>query len=669
MLVLMVAMPVLAQEDDEQRVQEQPNDRQQAGDEETVPPGVATADTTILENTGLFFDCQNTPEAGIRANVTKLNYYGRLTNTVKATKDGSVSTTFNWGYDNFRRQEKTVETRSARGTYRSGKLLPFTLSMDVGTDWSEDLTVNSSGNENQNKRKTRRAGVNASKSQLYTGPLVHSLTAGWFYNDQEAINQEQRNDFDNGEFSGALRSGVPLTQGIRLATRLYGLKRDGNSLLADFESPSSTTGDTLGAGVYYKRSRFTGLVTVSQASFDRNYLDYRRDSNGLIDTTNLDPGMEKVVQELEKKDALDLKWDNTLNLGRLKLVSKLSHKTSSQDYAVSGVGLKEKSEDLVDLALGMAVSRRDSLTFKYQYKWSWDDQTFSGGTAPRGKQYKKNRDFSFIWDRDLFTRTTFQLRYNTNLSQDIAENEFNENDRDRLSEDLSGKLSGRFGWFTTSLLASYQNIDDVAIRATRSANNNSKGTYEVAPKYTIKFSDRLTLSQTFRMYIQFQDYFYSELEGSSKEDTYNKRGNLGTTVTYKPNERLSITAKHAYNKKYNGNRTNTDAAGNDYYRKVQGQTLNRIDLAFSYYATDWLTLDTATYRTKDTVDRFSATNSISERYSGELWVGAIIDRSWGPPERPLVLQGGIKRYLAYGPNVTDTSSDYWEADVLMRWMF
>jgi len=69
------------------------------------------------------------------------------------------------------------------------------------------------------------------------------------------------------------------------------------------------------------------------------------------------------------------------------------------------------------------------------------------------------------------------------------------------------------------------------------------------------------------------------------------------------------------------------------------------------------------------VTRFGTTETETTNYSGELWIGAVLGRDWGPDDRPLHMDARIKRYLAYGPNVTDTSDDYWEADVLLRWTF
>ncbi|HOX25658.1 MAG TPA: hypothetical protein PLL30_11185 [Candidatus Krumholzibacteria bacterium] len=634
-------------------------------------PAAAGLDTL---SSAWFRDCTNRPEAGIKADVTKVSYFGSLANSVLAASGGKITDTYRWGWDTYRRQVKTVETRSALAAYDSGELLPFTLTLQASVDWANDLTTNTGGSTNQNKRETRRGGFSIGKSGVATGRVTHSIRAGGYVNDFRSINQQQRNDTNEGEVSAAVRSKLAIAEGLSCAARLYGIKRDGDSNLAGFASPSSTSGDTLGADAYYVRRVATGQITLSQSAFDRRYLDYRRNSNGLIDTTNLPEGASKVIRELEEQDAWSLRWDNILQLGWARVSSKFEHKFAKQQYDLSLVGRKDRSEDLMDLVVAVPAGR-DSFAVAYKYQWNWDDQQFADATSSRGRQYLKSRDLAFDWFHTLSRDTELSGRYHAELTQDIAENQFNENDRDRLTQDLRLRLDSdwRRG-FSTSLLAEYQVIDDVAIRNTRSVNNNTKRTYEVAPSYSVALRPGLQFSQVFRMYIQYQDYDFADLPASNKDDTYNKRGILGTTVRWSPSERLEAVVKHDFSQKYNGTRTSKDSAGNTFYRRDQDQAINRIELGLSWTAIAWtkdqtLKIQTATYRTKDEVTRFGTPSRVTSNYSGELWIGAVINRSLGPPGGAVNLNARVKRYLAYGPNVTDTSDDYWEADVLASWAF
>lgn len=646
--------------------------------QQALRDSIETAQAEIVAEAGALgapFGLTNTVDGSIKADVTKVNYKGGLSNVLQVPGGGSFNDNLSWSFDSYRRQQKTTENRMALGNYDSGLLLPFQLRLQASTNWMEDLTTNAAGTQNVNRRQTRRAGVSAGKTKWNHGPVLLDLQADWFFNDQKAVNQQQRNDSEEGELSGAVRSLITVADAVQLNTRLYRVKREGDNVLAEYSGSASTAGDTLGAGVFYKRQRLQGKFTINRTSFEKSYLDYRRNTNGLIDTMNLQPGIQKIVQELEEQNAVNLNWDNSLKHGRYEFVTKLEHTFSSQQYEYSLVGRRERMSDKVNLQLLVPVAR-DSFALSYKYEWTWDDQRFAGATAFRGRQFRKVRDLSLDWQRQLFRHTTLTGRYRAELTQDIAQNMFNENDRDRLTEE--GRLRLEAFWrqrFRAVLLAEYQSIHDMSIRASRSANNNRKRTFEVSPGYRYFLGSNIELAQTYRMYIQYQDYDYADFETVNKDDTFNKRGSLASSVKLKPNERLEVTVKHDYNQRYNGTRTIRDAQGNTYYRRDQEQVINRIELGFSWTAISWsrneyLRFQTATYRTRDAVEKFGATtSSLTERYSGELWLGALFNRKWGPKDNPLHCDAAVRRYLAYGPNVTETSKDYWKADVSLKWSF
>ena len=190
----------------------------------------------------------------------------------------------------------------------------------------------------------------------------------------------------------------------------------------------------------------------------------------------------------------------------------------------------------------------------------------------------------------------------------------------------------------------------------------------MAPTYRLNLGPRLRFQQVFRMYIQYQDFEFTDLDHVNKDDTYNKRGGVGTKLIWEPSDRWLVEIKHDSNQRFNGTRTARDASGNFFYRRDADQFINRVEVGMTWSATDWLKISTASYRTRDTLVRFGATDLENIRYSGELWVGGSLNHTWGK-DTPLKLKASIKRYLAYGPNVTETSADYWKADVLLGWSF
>jgi hypothetical protein len=608
------------------------------------------------------------PSASLQAQVRKVNYTADLESNIKF-RDGS---TFNQGgsisTEDYRKQDKTVERRDGSVVFNGGRSLPVETTLNMLQNWSEDVTVSTTGRENLNKRDYKQASLTMRKRGIAFGGARHLLSLDGSVNDQKASNQNIRNDFAEGKLVGAWRSFFSPAGGLAVSTVARGEKVDGERSLGQLVQSSSATNDSLGAEVRYDRSAATGRISVRQANFEKRYLDYNRDINGLVDTINTE---RKIRQELETQDAISVEWRNNLELGPLALRSLLARDTENQKYAASGVGEKERYQEQVDLSLAWHYTDLDSISVAFGYLWKWDDQTYQGATEARGKQYTRQRNLELKATRRLFSNTSATLRTSFGLMQDIAENSFNQNDRDRLETDSSLKMTTNWlGTFRTDMVFTYRQIEDISIKSVRSGNNNIKDSYELAPGFTWTVAPWLQLQQQYLISIQYTDYVFSYLEGVSREDDYNKRGNLQTSVTVDPSERLKVTVTHEYSSKFNATRASTDAAGTDYYARDLEQRISQIDLELSYKAADWLSLSGASYRAKDVTDRFGSRAGTDDKRSGEIWLGATVSRSieLGAQE-PLKISAKLRRYHAYGPNVQDTNARYWDADVSVSWAF
>jgi hypothetical protein len=632
-----------------------------------VPPGYGDPDAAAAPMSGpLFLSFDNKPKAGVKATVQQYQYYGEWESLVAMRGGANATNKIGWSWAEYRKQDKTIERRDDQFNWSAGALLPVTTTILGNWDWSEDKTVNSAGVANLVKRDYKRGSVNLSKTKLETGDFVHTAKLIGQVEDQKSINQAQRNDFTEATGSAGLQTGWNVADGVVLAGRVYGTTTSGTRSLGDIDSPSSASGDTVGVGVYYDRQWAGGRVHISRANFDKRYLDYRRNSNGLIDTVGVDEA-GKILQEIEMKDAVALEFENTLRLGRLKLDTSLSRDIDDLEYAASGVGLKERRNDAAGAALSFGAGR-DSFTVAYSWVHKWDDQRYKNATANRGKQYTKTRDINFGWYRELFTATDLTLKLHQGLNQDTAENQFNDNDKDRLDSDVNLKLERAWSGFRTQLAFNYKQVKDLSIRESRSSNNNTKDSYEIAPGYTWDVAEGLMLTQSYRLYIQYTDYIYSDLESVSRKDDYNKRGILNTRINWDVTDRLELTLKHDYNKRFNATKTGTDASGTSSYFKDQIQSINKIDLGLKFEAARGVILEAASYRSKDVKDTYGVTTRRTTTFSGEVWVGAKVRKKWGR-ENPLELSAAIRKYNAYGPSVTATSADYWDADVWLKWSF
>ena len=132
--------------------------------------------------------------------------------------------------------------------------------------------------------------------------------------------------------------------------------------------------------------------------------------------------------------------------------------------------------------------------------------------------------------------------------------------------------------------------------------------------------------------------------------------------------RLELAVRHDYNKRSNATRVLTDATGTIYYHTDQRQTINKIDFGAVFKVAPDVTLEAATFRTRDFKRTFGSSVRESEVFSGEIWIGAKVDHTWGT-DNPLQLSALVKKFNAFGPSVTEASSDYWEADVWLKWEF
>ncbi len=608
----------------------------------------------------------NKPKAGVKANVRQYSYYGENVLTL-GLREGSFSNTSKWSWEDFRKQEKSVEKRSDNFSYNAGHALPFVFSMTGSWDWTNDLTTNTLGFENLFKRETKNGTLSASRTKLRTGILINTIKTNFSINDQKGINQNQRNDFSESSLSGGYQAGVELAEGISLAGRVYGKTTSGTRSLGSSSSPSSASADSAGFGVYYQRRLATGKFAVTRSNFDRKYLDFKKNSNGLIDTVGLNDE-DKVVDELETKDAVSIEFENTLQLRRMKFTVKLGQDTDQQDYRVSGIGLKKREQDKMDLNWSFGVGR-DSLSLSYKYLWKWDDQRIKGATLLRGRQINKRRDLDLTWLRPLIGSTRMTFKYHEGLSQDIAEHVYNQNDKDRLQTDVSVRLDREWPEkFKTTMILSYKQAQDISIRESRSSNNNIKDSYEISPGYVWYLAPWLTWDQSYQIFIQYTDYTFSDLESVNRDDNYNKRGNLSTKVTIKPTKRLDVVVQHDFNRRFNATRVITDATGQSFYNTDQNQTISKIDLGLKFRVADGVTLEGATYQTEDTKNVFGIRERTTITRSGEVWVGTKVNQKWGGTN-PLELSAMVKKYNAFGPGVNETSADYWEADVWLKWSF
>lgn len=632
---------------------------------DTVPDVQEQVSTSL--DLPFFTQIENEPKVGLSAEVREVRTYSDWRSTFKMRRAQSYQNTLNWSWADSRQQEKTSQKRGTQMLYNSGILLPIDLNLTGTWDWSRDETLNNAGLANVASRDFKLMELKLSKSKYDLGRLSNDFETVVGMKDQTAATQGLPNDFSEASIGGRVVSKTKVARGMTVAARVFGQKVGGDRSLGDLTSPSASTTDSLGVRVGFKRRFARGFVEVARGRVEDEYLDFRRNNLGVVDTTGRDEA-DKIVEEMKTQNATALKFENFSRLGSFSLKTNAAHLSSDLAYKANGLGRTERVDDTFTTTLARTAGA-DSISVTYDYGWAWDDQRTRASTTNRGRQYNKNRALDFYWKRILFEATEAVLKVQNSLQQSIAENQFNQNDRDRLRQETTFELSRVWNsGFRADMLYAYQYSEDISIRSTRSSNNTIKDSYEIAPGYLWPVADWVRLQQNFRLYIQYTDYVYSEMESVNKNDDYNKRGVLGTKVTLDPWERLTLVIKHDYNKRFNATRVRTDATGNSYYSTDDKQTTSKIDLAATFAVAEGITLEGATYDRLDEKETM-ATGAMTQNRAGQVWVGMKFVRKYFAATNPLDISCMVKKYSAYGPAVTETTADYWEADVWVKWKF
>lgn len=629
-----------------------------------LPPSIAAPEIPLL------LSWLRLPKAGLEADMRRVRYFGELGSTMLLDREASFTQSVKAATENHRQFDKTVDTRGGSLEFKDGKSLPIDATLNMSWDWSEDRTVNTAGALNLIRRDYKRANLEVARTDVRTGPVLHDLALNGDLEDQQGQTFLQRTDYSDARLGGGIRSRIQPLSWLFLRTVAFERRSDGERVLGEQTSPSSAVEDTLGGKLRYgslgeAKGGLKGSFSVFRASFEKRYLDWRRNTTGLVDTARTSAA-EKIVDELEHTDALSLDWQNELNLGPLGCSVSLQRQVDESSFRASGAGTTERQRDLASSSVWFK-GPRDTLEASFGREQRWDDQTIRGSATARGRQIHDQYDLGLGAAHRLFARTSVRVGYDERLSQDTAAGGFNNNDRDRLEQIGTARLSCKLSApFTTELIFSARHIEDVSLDESRSGNNNAKDIYELAPFYRWQVSPLIEVRQTYRLAIEYTDYLYSELASVTREDDYNKRGNLSTRVTLWPSDRLRLVVQHDYSERFNATREETDATGTDFYRRDLEQTVNTIDFALEFQANEWLKLRGATDRTRDEKNTLGRAG-IQEQRSGEVVVGLDAKRKW--QQDRLVLDVQLSSFFAYGPNVQDVNERYWEADASLSWSF
>ena len=271
----------------------------------------------------------------------------------------------------------------------------------------------------------------------------------------------------------------------------------------------------------------------------------------------------------------------------------------------------------------------------------------------------------------LFRKTKLNLRYHEGLSQEIAQNQFNENDKDRHQSDFSARMERTWASkFRTTMVFAYQQIQDFNIRESRSSNNNVK---ELLRAFAGICLDHLAMAEP-----------GPELPGLHPVHRLFlfrvRSGQPGRTTTTSgatwPPRWLSIRPAGWTSP---CGTTTTSVSGHQVRHRRRPATCTTAGIstrrsARSKCPCHFPGRPGSHARGVHLPDQGRPGNlrhrppPRPEPVRGRCGPASRCASRWFQ-KNPLELSAMVRKYNAFGPSVTETSSDYWEADIWLKWEF
>jgi hypothetical protein len=261
--------------------------------------------------------------------------------------------------------------------------------------------------------------------------------------------------------------------------------------------------DSLSAEVEVRFSR-EQVVRFEYSDFngEEKYTDLRRGSLG-----GAQWAAENLYQERRVSDATVMSLGlNSRMLNGFNLSASAQHSESVTDYDSTktryGRNVSNFIKSDMDYTLFTGTSFGAKLDVSQSLKdlgpqsvSSYDRRSRELGVALR-HQFKNG--FMFNVDAGIVLTQTFYLRYDEN-PRDI----------DQLDQRLNVSVSSRpFTKLQANIGAAYTSTEFINIDRTQSSNNRVKTRYDFRPVLTYQLNPRISISQTYRLAIEFTDYVY-----------------------------------------------------------------------------------------------------------------------------------------------------------------
>lgn len=591
----------------------------------------------------------------VRANVSQVELSGSVEATAAVLGGYSASTTLTQANTSFRQLERDVELRGLDASLRGGRNRWANLNLTLSRNTSNDVNV-VAGRDIVIESDDKRAALLLDGKQYLPGRIKWALSGSVL--DVQANNRGTNNDRQLAEGGATTRWKQQVLPGTTLSARAGGARASGSRQLRGLEVDATTAQDTVGTSLEITRGQpFTINLDLDRIWFDETRLDFRRNSDGVIDTLNAPEGELKVAAENEKQrsDRLSLRFDSRL-LPVVAVGGTYRREFTETTYTFSQEGTLQSGLDRVDADLDFRYADAGSLQAKVSWGDTWNDRRSRGADRFRGRDNRVTKEASLQLLQKVYRRTDLDIKVSQRLSQSIFGEVANKNDRDQLDERIDATLRSKaLPRLVLNLGGTIRRTDIVNTDSERVGNNKEDRLFEVTGSYNLQATDRLSFDQSVKMQIVYNDF-----HNSNDRDQFNKQGQMTAGAALDVADGSEFTADYTLDFRSTGRRFDDGRRRVVAYQTNLRSFDHQLRLALSIplpFVTLTLNSQRAFLRRENpSVGESSRTEEDRGEFRAVLSGGRkfLDDR--------MDFRVDVTRVLAFGPRVREENEDYWIAN-------
>ena len=240
---------------------------------------------------------------------------------------------------------------------------------------------------------------------------------------------------------------------------------------------------------------------------------------------------------------------------------------------------------------------------------------------------------------------------------------FNDHPRDQDQVEYSGNIQIRskpFKKIGASIGSSFIRTDFINIHKSLSSNNRTKTRYDLRPTITYTMTDRITITQTYGLSIEFTDHTFVP------EDNF-----LDRNVTFSNNVSAQLTGKlrskffYSYHFHDRGSYLAEEEGGERFLNREREDRRDQVRLEFDYRVTKhFIILGKQEYSRRE--DRTIGSSNVRVSEDGGIEGGIRANYSW-PNNRSLRFT--VLKANRFGSFTAEAQKDYWVVDAEFKYAF